>query len=147
MIDNVITRELWVDAIDSDQWITNSVTVYVGKDYWSAPTVTVQTNLSRTLGGGIASAALSAISYFPPDGAEPVSRPYWVPIGDTEPEVTHITKQRSREVMAHCHSVSFILGAKRMSAASTGTVFVHSLSSLKALVTSPVKFIESLIGP
>ena len=146
MIENVIVKELWAFAFNAG-WASTSATVYVGTDYFTAPKITVQTNLSRVMGGGIAIADLHHSYHFTRDG-EPENQPYQAPVNvRIEGEEALIVKTMSEDTILHAQSVTFNLRVKDMAAASTCTVFVHSGSLLNALVTRPDKIIDFLIGP
>ncbi len=140
MIENVIVRELRTFAFNAG-WASASATVYVGTDYYTAPKITVQTNLSRVMGGGIAIADLRSTTFFSRDG-KTITQLYQAPVDvRLEGEEALVVKTMSKDAVLHAESVTFNLRVKDMAAASTCTVFVHSGSLLNAIIADPIKFV------
>ena len=141
MIENVIVREMWTYAFNSG-WISESLTIYTGNDYYTAPKITAQTNLSRT-SGGYAIASLSSAETFTRNG-EIQGQPYEAPSSN---DLERVIRTMSKDTILHARSVTFKLIVKDSVAASTCTIFVHSGILLNAILTSPDKIVDFLIGP
>jgi len=141
MIENIIVRELWVEARGSQNWVTTSLTVYVGSDPFSAPKITYETNLSRVAGGGAASASIEGFRYYDPRGNE---FGQGTTVGETDAD---FLKRQSAGVLGHAISVTFELGARDMFAACTCTVFIHQRNLLNEILTAPINIFGSVFGP